>query len=285
MIGETLTQASRQLTEAGIPAARREAEELLAAIVGCEPLEVYLTPEVTAEQRRQFWQWTAARIRHIPTQYLTGRVRFYGLEFVVTPATLIPRPESELLVEVACAQMTRRWSPSTALRVVDVGTGCGNLTVSLTKQRPSATLVAIDRSCAALVVARWNATRLGVADRVRILQSDGLTGMTREWAPHLIVANPPYVSSGEWATLPPEVRQEPRLALDGGADGLRVHAAWMAQASERLRVGGCLVLELGAGQEAAVRVLVAQTATLRVVDVRDDWQGIPRVLVAERWTN
>ncbi len=217
------------------------------------------------------------RKRREPVAYLTGAREFWGLEFAVTPAVLVPRPETELLVEAAIATCAGRREPT---RILDVGTGSGCLAVALARAFAGAKVIATDRSGEALAVARRNAARLGVADRVRFVLANLLAGVRGEF--DLIVCNPPYIATEDWPTLPPDVRDyEPRRALDGGPGGLAVLRALLAQAPARLAPGGALIVEIGAGQESPVRRLF-ETTGWRLRDVRRDLQGWPRALVAER---
>ena len=143
-------------------------------------------------------------------------------------------------------------------------------------------MLAIDRSCAAVLIARQNAVRLGVAPRIQFLQGNGLTAVAKRYAPHVIVANPPYIPSGDLGTLAIEVQREPPLALDGGADGCRWYAEWLGGAADLLIPGGAIIVELGAGLAQPVSAIAAATGRLRVTDVTSDWNDIPRVLIAER---
>jgi release factor glutamine methyltransferase len=224
---------------------------------------------VTPEQESRFTELTARRAAHYPLPYLTGRAEFYGLDLWVTPEVLIPRPETELLVDLALAQQ-----PAS---VVDVGTGSGCVAIALAVHLPRAFVYAIDVSSAALAVARGNAERHGVADRVRLIAGDLLTPRPR--LVDLVVSNPPYVSADEWATLPQSVRDyEPRLALDGGPDGLAVIQRLLSEAPAVLRPGGVLLLEIGAGQADAVKYL-AQTAFPQAsMRIHPDLAGRDRVV-------
>lgn len=212
-----------------------------------------------------------------PVAYLTGSREFWGLEFAVTPAVLIPRPETELVVEAAVAMFAGRRAPT---RILDVGTGSGCLAVALAREFAGASVVATDRSEEALAVARLNAARLGVADRVRFVLANLLAGVRGGF--DLVVCNPPYIATEDWPTLPPDVRRyEPRRALDGGPGGLAVLHELLAQAPARLAPGGALIVEIGAGQEGPVRRAL-ETTGWRLRDVRRDLQGWPRVVVAGR---
>lgn len=208
--------------------------------------------------------------------YIRGRQEFYGREFAVTPAVLIPRPETEGLVDDAL-QWLRAHGASA--RVADIGTGSGCLAVTLAAEWPQASVVATDLSADALVVARRNAEGLGVAERVRFVQGAYLAGESGPF--DVIVSNPPYVREAEAPTLAPEVADhEPALALYGGRDGLRDIRAVLEAAAQTLRADGLLAVEIGAGQADDVLALAAATSGLTAPALRHDLQGIPRVLVA-----
>ena len=218
------------------------------------------------------------RCRREPVAQITGWREFWGLAIAVTPDVLIPRPESELLVETAVALLRDRAAP---WDVADVGTGSGCLAVALARELRRARVTATDISPAALAVARRNATRHGVADRVRFHDTRGLDGLPGPY--DLIVSNPPYVPEPEMARLAPEVaRYEPTSALCGGPDGLDPARELVPAAVSRLRPGAWLVMEIGAGQDAAVTEVVAAQPKLSLVEIRKDLHGIPRATVMRR---
>lgn len=211
-----------------------------------------------------------------PVAYIVGSREFHGRDFAVTPSVLVPRPETELIVDYALAHLPA----DTFLRVVDVGTGSGALAVTLAAERPEWHIEATDLSRDAITVARRNATTHGVAGRLTFLQGDLLAPTMGAF--DVIVSNPPYVPARDAATLDPDVRDfEPALALFGGDDGLDVIRVLIAEAAVRLVPGGWLLMEFGIGQREAI-VALAEGAGLRVVDVLPDLQGIPRTLVARR---
>jgi release factor glutamine methyltransferase len=216
------------------------------------------------------------RIAREPVAYIVGHREFWGLEIEVTRDVLVPRPETELVVEAALAIAGR----GEVRRIVDVGTGSGCIAVALAVELPAAAVVAADVSAAALAVARRNARRHGAADRIRLVESDLLDGVAE--SADLIVSNPPYVSTADRERLPPEVaRYEPHQALFAGEDGLDAIRRLVATAHGRLAPGGHLVVEFGFGQGSAVTALAAD-AGWRVVAVRRDLQQIPRVAVLGR---
>ena len=218
-----------------------------------------------------------------PLAYITGRQEFWGLEFEVSPAVLIPRPETELIVETALERFPDRHA---SLEAADVCTGSGCLAVVLAHERPGARIVAADVSADALRTAQRNVDRHGVAGRVDLVQADvldGLDGAAGTGAVDLIVSNPPYVPDRDRETLQPEVRDhEPPISLFAGEDGLAIIRRLIDQSSCRLKTGGLLIFEFGIGQADAVRELISQRPGLEVLDVKQDLQGIPRTAVARR---
>lgn len=250
---------------------RLEAEILLAHVTGLTRTTLLAHPErpLTADERARYEDLLARRAAGIPLPYLTGRVEFFSLEFFVTPDVLIPRPETEMLVERALA-----WDPQT---VVDVGTGSGCVAVALAVRSPRARIYATDLSRAALSVAVMNARRHGVADRIHFLQADLASPM--RGPVDLIVSNPPYVAEEEWASLPKSVREhEPRPALDGGPGGLRVIRRLLADAARLLLPGGVLLVEIGAGQGSQVAALARAAFPQGRIQVYPDLAGYDRML-------
>jgi release factor glutamine methyltransferase len=218
------------------------------------------------------------RARREPIAYITGQQEFFGLTFDVTPAVLIPRPETERVVEAALARFPDRDAP---LAAADLCTGSGCVAIALAVERQGWTVTATDVSADALAVASLNARRHGVAGRVRLVEGDLLGGLPGSF--DLIVSNPPYVADGLRTTLPPEVRDhEPAVALFAGADGLDVVRRLVADAGGRLHPGGALIVEIGFGQAGAVADLLSSAPLLRFVAIEPDLQGIPRTAVALR---
>ena len=215
-----------------------------------------------------------------PTGYITGHREFWSIEIEVGPGVLIPRPETEFIVEEVLSRVTSR-AEGPHLRIADVGTGSGCLAVALARWLPGAHVLAIDVSEAALRVARRNAARYEVGDRVVVLQGNLLQGTSGLF--DVIVSNPPYVPAGDLASLQPEIREfEPVGALDGGQDGLDLVRRLVPEAAARLVSGGWLAFEFGFGQSEGVRAIIANEPRLDLVDVRADLAGIPRVAVARR---
>jgi release factor glutamine methyltransferase len=218
------------------------------------------------------------RVAREPLAYITGRQEFWNLPFEVSPDVLIPRPETELIVEASVELLGGRRGP---LLVADACTGCGCLAVALARELPRARLAATDISDAALGVARRNAARHGVDRRIAFVRTDILDALTGPF--DLIVANPPYVRAGDRPGLQPEVRDhEPAVALFGGPDGLAIVARLVNQAPARLTAGAHLIFEFGFGQEMAVEELISGTPGLTMIGLRRDLLGIARTAVARR---
>jgi release factor glutamine methyltransferase len=220
----------------------------------------------------------ARRATREPLAYIVGMREFWGLELEVTPHVLIPRPATEMIVEAMLELFRDRTAP---LAVADICTGCGCLAVAIAHEHPAATVVATDISREALEVARRNAVRHGVGDRVTFRHGDLLEGIDRQL--DAIVANPPYVVDRAAPALQPEVRDyEPAVALFGGTEGFDLVTRLVAGAPSRLRPGGYLVFEFGLGQDVEVEELMERTPELRLVELRRDLQGIARTAIAQR---
>jgi release factor glutamine methyltransferase len=234
----------------------------------------------------------ARRAAGEPTQYLTGKQEFWGLEFEVTPAVLIPRPETEHVIEVALERLRSRLSAKASgtkykeanLRIADLGTGSGCIAIALSRELPNAEIFATDISADALAVARRNAVRHGVDARVHFYECDLLSAFSGSPLPFdLIVSNPPYVGRNEASELAREVRDhEPHAALFGGATGVEMYARLVEQAGALLRPGGILVLELGYNSPEHVRGIFEKQVGWRNVAITLDLAGIERVMAAER---
>ena len=217
------------------------------------------------------------RLAREPVARIVGRKEFWGLDLRIRTATLVPRPETETVVEAALAAVDAGGPRTQGLRVGDLGTGSGALLVALLSELPQAAGVGTDLSLPALATARENAANLGLLNRTHFVSTS--FGAALAGGFDLVVVNPPYIASGDIAALPPEVRHDPRLALDGGADGLAAYRAIAADARRLLAPTGHLVVELGFGQEAAVTALLHE-AGLASLPARRDLSGIPRALTA-----
>jgi release factor glutamine methyltransferase len=275
-----LAEARALLTAAGI--ASREASidvDLYArTILGWDRARLLVEQRgpVPASLEPRFTEWIERRRRREPSAYIVGVREFWGLDFEVTPAVLIPRPETEFLVEEAAA-LLREGQGS---RVADVGTGSGCVAVSVARECPRCHVTATDISGPALEVARRNAERLGVSDRVTFIETSYLDGISGPF--DVITANPPYVRDGDKPALSADVRHEPDVALFGGAEGLRDITGVLDAAVSRLVPGGWLLMEFGYGQEPEVEALIAAQARLSLKRVRADLQGIPRTAIIQR---
>jgi release factor glutamine methyltransferase len=223
-----------------------------------------------------FSAWLTRRERREPSAYIIGSREFWGLAFRVTPDVLIPRPETEFIVEETLALVQ---SGHAASRIAEIGTGSGAIAVSLATELPS-TFLATDVSAGALDVARGNAAAAGVADRITFVETSYLDGIDGPF--DIVVSNPPYVKSGDKPALSVEVRHEPDVALFGGASGM-VHVEAVLDATLRVvPAGGWLVMEFGFGQDETVEALIASRPGLRLERIRQDLQGIPRTAVVQR---
>ena len=280
-IVSAVAQGQARLIGAGIPpeAARIDAEVLARHVLGWDRA-TYVSERLRSADPAfdtSYEALIARRAGREPVAHLIGYREFWGLEFAVTPAVLIPRPETELVIETA---LRLRSSRPAQLRLVDVGTGSGCLAIALAIELPEARVIATDVSAAALDVARANAVRHGVADRITWRHGPGLAGAPRPI--DLIVSNPPYVPVAAIDTLEPEVRAyEPRIALDGGTDGTASLRAVAADADAALCLDGDLIVEFGADQEPAFREIIGGTR-LGVTEVIRDLRGLPRVGVTAR---
>ncbi|MCC7354951.1 MAG: peptide chain release factor N(5)-glutamine methyltransferase [Anaerolineae bacterium] len=252
-IGDWLGEATERLAVAGVDEPRLDAELLLSHHLGLTRVALVAHPDrlLAPAEIASLTALLARRAGREPLPYILGTREFFGLHFAVDPRVLIPRPETELLVERALLLVSRR-QPSQPLRIADVGTGSGCIAVALATHLPNANIYATDVSAGALAVAQKNAATHGVESRVRFLLGDLLSPLPQPM--HLIVANLPYVARQEWDMLSSEVGYyEPRPALDGGPDGLDLVRRLLAQAPAYLLPGGALLLEIGAGQGEAVK--------------------------------
>jgi len=314
-----LKQGLAQLRKSHIPSYTLAAELLLLHVLGRDRTWLYAHPEepVSSANAERFFALIARRTNGEPTQHLTRKQEFWGLEFEVTPDVLIPRPETEHVIEVALDRLAvrerragrKQTLTGEGLQIADIGTGSGCIAIALAKELPSATIYATDVSPATLTVAKRNAKRHSVSDRIRFLESNLLDQVSLVVAQHavpllgtdssstprqppvtshqsplldLIVSNPPYIGRREAATLMREVRDhEPEVALYGGEEGYELYADLIAQAATHLKPGGILVLELGHSSLPAVQPLLDAPAWTNI-GVTNDLAGIPRVLAAER---
>lgn len=280
-IAGALREASETLRASGVEEPRREAASLLSHALSRDKtfLVTHSDELLTAEQLRSYLSNVGRRAAGEPLQYIKGTQEFYGLDFEVDENVLIPRPETELLVETALEILKETHAPL----VCDVGTGSGCIAVSLLHTRPDARALALDVSPAALEVAARNAARNGVGDRIDFLVSDCFDALASnehgDTRFDLIASNPPYIAEDELESLQREVREhEPRLALTPGGDGLSVIRRLVSESPRHLKPGGHLLIEIGFGQHESVAAL-ADARVWTLLGIRRDLQGIPRTVV------
>jgi release factor glutamine methyltransferase len=309
-LGEALRRAAQTLASAGSDEAALEAELLLAHALSpstgsgqaIDRTHLYqrLREPLPADAGAAFDALRRRRLAHEPTAYILGRKEFYGLDFEVTPAAIIPRPETETLVELVIAFVRDRF-PDAPCAVVDVGVGCGAIAVTLAANLPRARITAVDLSPEALALARRNAGRHGLAARIRFLHGDLLEPLAAHPEPvegpahpepkpggsrdssrrvDVIAANLPYVRSADFEAAPPEIRDhEPRLGLDGGPDGLRLVDRLLHDAPPHLNRGGALFAEIGERQGEAALSLARACFPQARIEIKPDLSGLDRVLV------
>jgi release factor glutamine methyltransferase len=284
-VGRLLAWTTEWLGSRGSESPRLDAEVLLARVRGCPRILLYTAFDqvVAAEERSRFRELVKRRGGGEPVAYLVGSKEFFSLEFTVSPAVLVPRPETEGLVVRVLDLCKERPDEAPLPRIIDVGTGSGAIVITLAKHLSAAEILATDISAAALEVARGNAARHGVDERVRFVESDLLQCPEAAGPWDVIVSNPPYVREDEFATLPDTVRlHEPRQALVGGPTGVEIITRLASQAVKRLAPGGWLVVEVGPSTAAAARDVVAGVAGLEPGPTLSDMAGLPRIVQARR---
>lgn len=282
-VREALIWAVRTLPRSNNDSPRLDAEWLLGHVVGLTRAQLHAHPgrKLNAAEWSTYRQLIERRRQHEPVAYIVGHKEFYGLDFRVDRRVLIPRPETELLVEKG---LEKGRSASHPLAIADVGTGCGAIAISLAMHLPQAIIYALDASPQALEVAALNCRRHGVEGRVHLLHGDLLSPLPEPV--DLVVANLPYVSRAEWEQLPPNITAyEPRLALDGGLDGLEAICRLLAQAWPYLKPQATILLEIGATQGTAVTYLARHYLPAATVEVVQDYAGLDRMVVIEIQTD
>jgi release factor glutamine methyltransferase len=283
-IGSLVAWARAALDRAGVANPIQEAGWLMEHALGLRTHQIVSEGDrpVSAEAWVRGASLVARRAAREPLQYILGTHEFCGLVFAVGPGVLIPRPETELLVQ----EVVRRGDSGKPVTIVDVGTGSGCLAVTLATLLKEARILAVDRSPEALALARGNARKLGVEDRVEWYEGDLLAPLQDKGiagAVDVIVSNPPYISEGEWAGLQPEVRLfEPRMALVAGPDGTEFHERLLREALTYLVPGGLLLMEVGQGQAPVVRRIAARLGGYAPLRIVEDAAGIERVVIAQR---
>ena len=282
-ISDVLAGIESSLAEAGVPDPRADAEWLLAAVLNTPRSGIYsnVRGRLTPAQHRRLQRHVRRRRMRVPLQHLLGETEFFSLPFHVGPDALIPRPETEILVEslVDCLDA------GTGARILDIGTGAGPIAVALAHALPQSRLVAADVSPKALRLAARNARRNAVGGRIAFVCADLLSAFRTRAVFHAIVSNPPYVASGDLSALQPEVRCfDPLIALNGGPDGLAFHRSIIARAPALLCQNGWLALEVADGTAADVAQLLAQSTVLNHERTIPDLTGTERVLLAKKRT-
>ena len=275
---DVLRAAIMRLEDHRVGSSRLNAEVLLMHTLGCDRAYLYAHPEreLNEDELKRYDENLSERSRGVPSQYITGHQEFYGLDFIVTPAVLIPRPETEHLVE-AVLDITNHIP--VAPKIVDVGTGSGAIAIALANELPDAYLYATDISDEALEIARANASRLQVDKDIEFRRADLLEGLADEMF-DIVVSNPPYVGESEHDKVQLEVRKfEPHIAVFGGHEGLDIYRRLIPQAERVLRPGGWLAMEIGYSQEQQILGMLEGWSECRSIP---DLQGIPRVVVARR---
>ena len=280
-----LLWGAQVLSDAGIENHRLDAEVLLRHVLKMEKEQLYMNGDtpISGEQEAEFRALLSRRSQREPVSYITGQKEFWSLDFFVTPAVLIPRPETELLVEVALQYIARlgRGSP---VKVLDLGTGSGAIAVCLAKDHGATEIVAVDISPVALDLARVNAVRHGVADRIRFLPGDLFAPVKASPETFdLIVSNPPYIRTGELSMLAPEIREwEPTIALDGGVDGADTYRRIIGEGHRYLTPAGSTVLEIGADMGRDVVDLFSRSGCYGPPALYQDYAGKDRVIAATK---
>jgi release factor glutamine methyltransferase len=273
------------LSAAGITNARLDAEVLLARIIQKDRVWLITHRDDVLDDKNQldFDETIRRRAKREPLQHIIGNQEFWGLEFKVTPDVLIPRPETELIIEAALSVVEDR---NRQVMIIDLCTGSGCIAVSLAKELASAHVIATDASERALAVARENARDHGVADRIRYLEGDlfdPLEELDIRGRVDIIVSNPPYVRTGDLPTLQPEVRDyEPAMALIAGPEGTEMAMKIIQLAPEYLKKSGALIMEMGLGQAEALTRIVEATGAYSKLEILKDLAGIERVIVARK---
>ena len=278
---QALTSAIARLTTEQVPSPRMNAELLLMFTLGCDRAYLHAHPEreLTVDEKTRYDAALANRARGVPAQYITGHQEFWGVDLIVTPAVLIPRPETEHVIETVLDCVGRAPSPASPLRILDVGTGSGCIALSLAKELPQAEIHATDISAAALEVARANAARHKLESRIQFREADLLAGFENNPF-DFIVSNPPYVGESEEDQVQLEVRKfEPRNAVFAGPTGVEAIARLIPQAYSALKPGGWLIMEISGTIAEEVKHLLRDWNEVRI---KPDLQSIPRVVQARK---
>jgi len=269
----------------GMSTPRLEAEVLLAETLGLDRVGLYthFDQPLQPGELARFKKVIQRRLRHEPLAYILGKKEFWSLKFQVTPAVLIPRPETEILVSEALRVLTLLNQFRLSLHILEIGTGSGAISVALAKELPSVEIVATDLSEKALSIAEKNARQNGVREQIRFLQGDLFNPLEEGLRFDLVLTNPPYIPQEHFSALPPEVRDfEPRMALDGGKDGLAFFRRALPQVGKFLHPGGWFLAEIGAGQDQEIRKMTEATPDLLSSDFAPDLAGRQRVFKVQK---
>ena len=275
-----LNWMKQYFTEKGVENPRLDAEVLLCAVLECQRIKLYVDFErpLSNEELAKYKSYVQRRAQHEPLAYILGEKAFMRNTFKVTPATLVPRPETELLVE-SVTRAAKLLKPEGDVKILDIGTGSGAIIVSLLDYLPKAKGVGVDISVDALVVAKENAEAIGVKERCGFMRSDLFSRLPLDKKFDIIVSNPPYIPAADIAGLAKDVQKEPRGALDGGKDGLDFYRRIIAEAQEHMETEGILAFEVGIYQSEIVEQL-CRAAGFRATAVRKDYAGIERMVFA-----
>ena len=276
---ETLNATGETLIKTGSPDAKLEAEVLIRHVLGIDRATFFrdLEEPVTDSDRQHLDDLVVRRLRREPLNYITGFREFYGLGFEVSDSVLIPRQETELLVETVISLARSR--PKPEMKICDVGTGSGAIAISLAVNLPFAEITAIDISQSALDIADANRRTHGVYNRVALRRGNLLEPV--DFKPEIIVSNPPYIPMGDLSLLQPEIQYEPRVALDGGTDGLELIRGLLSQSLDKVSSTGAILFEIDSSQENSARILAREYFPNSHISVLDDLSGSSRAILIE----
>ena len=276
---ETLNATGETLIKTGSPDAQLEAEVLIRHVLGIDRATFFrdLEEPVTDSDRQHLDDLVVRRLRREPLNYITGFREFYGLSFEVSDSVLIPRQETELLVETVISLARSRSKPE--MKICDVGTGSGAIAISLAVNLPFAEITAIDISQSALDIANANRRTHGVYNRVALRRGNLLEPV--DFKPEIIVSNPPYIPMGDLSLLQPEIQYEPRVALDGGTDGLELIRGLLSQSLDKVSSTGAILFEIDSSQENSARILAREYFPNADISVLDDLSGSSRAILIE----
>lgn len=276
---ETLNATGETLIKTGSPDAKLEAEVLIRHVLGIDRATFFrdLEEPVTDSDRQHLDDLVVRRLRREPLNYITGFREFYGLSFEVSDSVLIPRQETELLVETVISLARSRSKPE--MKICDVGTGSGAIAISLAVNLPFAEITAIDISQSALDIADANRRTHGVYNRVALRRGNLLEPV--DFKPEIIVSNPPYIPMGDLSLLQPEIQYEPRVALDGGTDGLELIRGLLSQSLDKVSSTGAILFEIDSSQENSARILAREYFPNSHISVLDDLSGSSRAILIE----